>query len=270
MSGHDLADAAVQMSEAAAFEAAVEARVAARTRRLRRRVARLHSYGRSVSHDLRNPLSCARGFLELLKFDHHGALTMDARRLLDMLENSLEDLRQTMDDLELMSEVAGSKSRSARIDLVPIVADVNAALRRTHTTVRVQTTVPASIAVWADARLVRLVLQQLLANAWKFSARAEQPLVTIEHRRTPQGDIVSVIDNGVGFEASAARELFMPFRRLHANFDFGGRGAGLALAARAADRLGGWVWADTESSGACFRLFLPLRPADASPRADLD
>ena len=119
----------------------------------------------------------------------------------------------------------------------------------------------------ADLQLLRMVLHSLLANACKFGGTAAKPVhIQVGARGAAAGMLITVADQGIGFDAAEAQALFNPFQRLSGARAIEGSGTGLAKAARAAERLGGWIWADAAPGhGARFHLFLPGRPLGVGP-----
>ena len=244
----------------------LEAQVGARTRELQKTVRDLESFSHSVSHDLQNPLSGVRGFVELLQAKHGATLPADAARMLTLIGRSADHMQQVIHDLLALSRIQRMEPRPVSVDLAALCQPVLSAWREGHPGAAVTLALPPGLTVHADLQLLRVVFENLVGNALKYSARRAQPRVRVESRTCDGGLVVSVTDNGAGFDAAAAHQLFTPFRRLHGEREFEGTGIGLAIVAQAVERLGGWVWAEARpDEGARFHLFLPAASTRINP-----
>jgi PAS domain S-box-containing protein len=242
----------------AAANSELERRVAQRTRELQRMVHDLEGFNRMVSHDLQNPLNGVRGFAEMLQVKHGGALSADAGRMLGMIRRSADQMHHTIEELLSLSRIGNMQPRPVPADLAGLCTPMITSLRGKHPQREVQFQVQQSTPMHADLQLLRLAFLHLLDNAWKYTAKAAQATITVGARACAEGVVVTVQDNGVGFDAATAQGLFEPFKRLRGSSGFEGAGVGLAIVARAVDRLGGWVWAEGQvGQGARFHVFLP-------------
>ena len=164
---------------------------------------------------------------------------------------------QIIDDLLLLSRVARAEIRRERVDLTAVAREVDAALRAAEPARGVSFEVAEGLQVQADGRLVRLLLENLLGNAWKYTSRRAAAHVTLGSREDGGEPYFYVRDDGAGFDMAYAHKLFAAFSRLHGSSEFPGSGIGLATVARIVERHGGRVWAEGEvGRGATFSFTL--------------
>jgi signal transduction histidine kinase len=261
-SARDLAAREAVQAELARTNQTLELRVALRTAQLRETIEGLESFNRSVSHDLRGPLGGITGVSRLAREAlGRGDLTA-ADSLLAAISRQSEsstDLVTSLLQLARSAEGAVERSPVHTAALVREVADLLAGGTATSSqVVRIADGLPD---LRADPALVRQVFANLLANAIKFSGSAPQPRVDVGAERTPEGTVFYVKDNGIGFTEAQARELFVPFRRLHAE-RFEGHGIGLTIVRRIVERHGGRLWAEGRpGEGATFWFSFEQRPS---------
>ncbi len=222
----------------------LELRVALRTAQLRETIEGLESFNRSVSHDLRGPLGGITGVSRMAREAlGRGDLTA-ADSLLAAISRQSEsstDLVTSLLQLARSAEGAVERSPVHTVALVREVADLlTGASASAPQVVCIAADLPD---LQADPALVRQVFANLLANGIKFSGSAAQPRVEVGATRSPEGVVFHVRDNGVGFTEAQVRELFVPFRRLHAD-RFEGHGIGLTIVRRIVERHGGKLWAE--------------------------
>lgn len=243
----------------------LEKHVAERTLELRAANAELKSFTASIAHDLRGPLQGVIGFSELLLEDC--AEMLDEGRLdqLRMIRTAAWRMTELIDQLLSLASVTRQEIEREPVRLDVIAEEVISDLRRHQSDREVKTMVRKGMEERADPRLVRLVLENLIGNAWKYTARAEHPLIAFGSRAETDGSTLYYIhDNGVGFDPSQVKNLFKPFRRLHAEADFPGVGIGLAVVHRIVRRHGGKIWADAvPGDGATFYFTLAPGPGAA-------
>jgi len=219
-------------------------------RRVQRRTAQLESFNNeleafsySVSHDLRTPLRAIDGFSQILLDDYKDTLDEQGRLYLRRTKDASQRMGQLIDDLLNLSRMARSKMQQERVDLSALVNAVAEEFRRAQPERQVEVVVEEGLVVTGDERLLRVMLENLLGNAWKFTRC--QPRPRIEFGLTRYGDARAyfVGDNGVGFDMAYADKLFGAFQRLHTTSEFEGTGIGLATVQRIIHRHGGRVWA---------------------------
>jgi signal transduction histidine kinase len=162
-----------------------------------------------------------------------------------------------------LARVSRAEINLERIDLAALARGMVDDLAAKDPERRVELVVADPLVAVADRRLIRLLLENLLGNAWKFTARATSPRIEIGSRVDAGGDTVYFVrDNGAGFNMDYAAKLFRPFQRLHAEADFPGTGIGLATVHRIIERHGGRVWAEgVVGQGACISFTLPAGKA---------
>jgi len=245
----------------------LEMRVALRTAQLRETIEGLESFNRSVSHDLRGPLGGITGVARLAREALGQGDLSAADRLLAAIARQSESSTALVNSLlQLARSGEGAvERRTVHTDaLVREVADLLAGATATARVVAIEGQLPD---LQADPALVRQVFANLLANGIKFSGSAPQPRVEVGATRAPDGRTVfHVRDNGVGFTEDEGRELFVPFRRLHAD-RFEGHGIGLTIVRRIVDRHGGRVWAEGRpGEGATFFFSFDEQASNAERR----
>lgn len=210
-----------------------------------------------VSHDLRAPLRSIAGYCQILQEDAGPSLDEQHRQFLTRMQLATQKLGKQIDGLLELS-------RLARADIQPRALDVSELAHEVAD--RLQTLRPEAVFEIApgikavgDVRLVTAMLEQLLGNALKFTARQATPRIEISATTNNDRCIVRIRDNGVGFDMRYAEKLFSPFQRMHGENDFPGLGMGLALVQRMQSRQSGRVWAEAEpGNGATFYFDLPV------------
>jgi light-regulated signal transduction histidine kinase (bacteriophytochrome) len=233
---------------------------AAMTRALAQKDAELISLNYAISHDLRAPLRAIDGFSRILVEECAGTLDPKHASYLERISAAAGELGVFIEDLLQLSRVGRAELRKGRVDLSDLARRLIGDLQN-RSDRQVDVDVQAELAVYADRRLMRVALEHLIGNSWKFTAQA-QP-ARIEVRSAPQGGetVIVVRDNGVGFDQARAGKLFQPFQRLHTKAEFEGAGIGLAVVHKIVDRHGGRVWAEGRTGqGASFFFTLPPGP----------
>jgi light-regulated signal transduction histidine kinase (bacteriophytochrome) len=218
----------------------------------------LESFSYSVSHDLRAPLRSIDGFSQAIVEDAGPTLDEESRGHLDRIRNATRRMGQLIDDLLALSRVTRAEMTHERVDLSDIAAQIVADLKRLAPGRLVDVTIAPGLTAAGDPQLVRLAMQNLIENAWKFTGR--RPHATIDVGSTKDDDGTQafyVRDNGAGYDPNFAGKLFGPFQRLHQLSEFPGTGIGLATVKRIVHRHGGHVWAEGRiDGGACFYFTL--------------
>jgi light-regulated signal transduction histidine kinase (bacteriophytochrome) len=213
----------------------------------------LEAFAYSVSHDLRAPLRSIDGFSLALVEDCGDKLNDEERDHLARIRAATQRMGMLIDDLLNLSRVSRSELRIGKADLTALARDVVAELRQQEPQRRVEVRIAEGLKVEGDARLMRLVLQNLLGNAWKFTSKVENARIEFGSEQNGDGTAYFVRDNGAGFDMKYADKLFGAFQRLHSASEFPGTGIGLATVQRILHRHGGHVWATSElGKGATF------------------
>ncbi len=236
----------------------LEERVRARTASLEEANLELESFAYSVAHDLRAPLRAMDGFGQILLEEQSDRLDDEGRRLLGRVREGARRMGHLVDDLLRLSRVSRAEMTWEDVDLSAVAKEIGAELAEAEPGRRVVLTVAPGIGVRGDHALIRILVENLLRNAWKFTARLAEAHVEVGRAAAgPHGAIV-FRDDGVGFDPAHAGQLFRPFHRLHRPDEFEGTGIGLAVVDRIARRHGGWVAAEgSPGRGATFTLCLP-------------
>jgi two-component system NtrC family sensor kinase len=250
----------LEATEARAARELAETR-AALVDELERKNRELESFSYSVSHDLRAPLRSIDGFSQALVEDYADKLDQSGQDYLRRLRAAARRMSELIDDLLQLSRVGRAELHRERVDLSALSRKVVADLERQRPGGRTEVIIQSGMAVDADARLVRIVLENLLGNAWKFTAKVPEPKIEVAKSEVAGSDTFFVRDNGPGFDMRYADKLFRPFQRLHSEEEFPGTGIGLATTQRIIERHGGKIWVEaTPNQGATF--FFTLSPAN--------
>ena len=235
----------------------LEHRVAQRTAQLSASNKELEAFAYSVSHDLRAPLRAIEGFSQALVAEYRHQLDDEARDYLDRSSAAARRMSHLIDDLLALSRISRQTMTTKLIDLSGIARSVVAELREREPARNVAFDLAEGLAAEGDPGLVRILLTNLIDNAWKFTAKVENArigLCSTERNGTP---VYCVEDNGAGFDMRYATKLFSPFHRLHKADQFPGLGIGLATVQRIVARHGGEVWAEAAvNQGATFYFTL--------------
>jgi two-component system sensor histidine kinase/response regulator len=245
----------LQESEQGAHELA-DAR-AELVRDLEHKNRELESFSYAVSHDLRAPLRRIESFGRAIQESQGERLDDDGRRYLERIRDASRQMSLLIDDVLYLSRVTRAETREHEVDLSALVTLLLDRMREAEPGRSVEVRVRPGITVTGDGQLLRIAIQNLLENAWKFSAR--QAVARIEFGMTNVGGEPTyfVRDNGVGFDMAYADRLFGPFQRLHLASEFPGSGIGLATVQRIIHRHGGRVWAEGMlEQGATFHFTL--------------
>jgi PAS domain S-box-containing protein len=241
-----------------------EARIRALNDDLEQRIAdlaalnrELEAFSYSVSHDLRAPLRSIDGFSQALLEDYADKLDDDGRDYLRRVRAATQRMGALIDDLLTLSRVTRREMRREAVDLSGLAQAIAEQLVRTDAGRDVRFTIAPGLRAQGDPHLLRVALENLLGNAWKFTSTRSQ--ARIEFGTTLDGGqtVYFVRDNGVGFDMAYSSKLFGAFQRLHRSSDFPGTGIGLATVQRIITRHGGRVWAEAEvNEGATFSFTL--------------
>ena len=204
----------------------------------------LEAFAYSVSHDLRTPLRSIDGFSQALLEDYADNLDELGRDYLQRVRGASQRMGQLIDDLLDLSRTARREFRRAPVDLSTLAHLVYEGLRRSDPDRQVEFAGAPGLSASGDIGLLRIVLDNLLGNAWKFTAK--RPHAQIEFGATVASGVTTyfVRDNGAGFDMAYADKLFAPFQRLHGMTEFPGTGIGLATVSRIVHRHGGRIWAE--------------------------
>lgn len=264
----------------------------------------LESFSYSVSHDLRTPLRAMSGFAELLEAGYADVLDERALHYVRRIREASVMMGQLINDLLRLAQVSRTPLEKSRLDLSAMLVRIGTALAERNPGRTVRFSVQEGMMTWGDSRLIEIAMGNLLENAWKYTSRTDEAVISVsaeyspvtesgrevvispgndagingindevsETQNVPQDRMLSAIfsvkDNGVGFDMAYADKLFKPFQRLHRSADFPGTGIGLVIVQRIIQRHGGWVKAQAqEGKGAVFSFQLASpETADYSER----
>ena len=215
------------------------------------------SFSFTVSHDLRAPIRVVEGFTKIVKEDYGRLLDRVGNDHLDRVLGAAARMNNMIDALLALSKLSSQPLARQPVNLSQLATYVADDLRRQWPDRDVKITIEPGMLVQGDPTLLRVVIENLLGNAWKYSAKAAQPQIGFERSPGP-ADGFSVRDNGAGFDMRFADRLFGVFQRLHSANDFPGTGIGLASVRRIVRRHGGEIWGEAEvNRGASFHFSLP-------------
>lgn len=241
----------VEKSEARyrALAESLEQQVETRTRELQNLNEELQAFTYSVSHDLRAPLRAVDGFSSILLEDHGDKLDESAQEFIGRIRRAVRRMNQLIQSLLDLSRATRVELKIQSVPISKLAASVIEGLEQANPERKVEALIQPGLTVQGDSNLIRIVLENLLSNAWKFSSRQE--MARIEFGAASNGGLPEffVRDNGSGFDPAYAGRLFKPFQRLHSEAEFEGNGIGLATAQRIVRRHGGAIRAESNNGG---------------------
>uniref|UniRef100_UPI00263520FA sensor histidine kinase n=1 Tax=Acaryochloris sp. IP29b_bin.148 TaxID=2969218 RepID=UPI00263520FA len=218
----------------------------------------LEAFAYSVSHDLRAPLRAIDGFSRALLEDYEDLFDAEAKDYFDRIRKNVAQMSQLIDDLLNLSRVSRSKIQYEMVNLSNITYEVLEQLQLSEPERQVEIQLEPDVSVYADATLMRVILTNLLQNAWKFTSYHSMAHIEFGVREEENQPTYFIRDDGAGFDMTYAQKLFGVFQRLHSVQDFPGTGIGLASVQRAIRRHGGTIWAEAAiEQGATFYFTIP-------------
>lgn len=237
--------------------AELEQRVAELTEQSAAARRELEALSYAVSHDLRAPLRSLSGFSQALAELPADALDPKAAHYLERIQQASRKLSTLIDALLTLSRIARADMQLRSLDFTQVCNEAATTVRSRYPNRNVELGIAPGMRAFGDSRMLRTAMENLLDNAWKFTAQRNDAKVSV----TQEGNAYVIRDNGAGFDMAYAEKLFRPFQRMHAETQFPGIGAGLAAVQRIAARHGGRVWADAKpEQGATLHLSLPGTP----------
>jgi signal transduction histidine kinase len=235
----------------------LEVRVKERTQALSAANRELEAYSYSIAHDLRQPLRAIDGFSLLLLEDYYDQLDDEGKDYINRVREAAQRMGRLIDDILELSKITRSEIALREVNLSAEAGDILKHLKDAHPERKVKTEVQSGLLAEGDPSLIRVALENLLGNAWKYSAEVPEASIEFGAERIGNCLVYHVSDNGIGFDESYSDKLFRPFERLHNDERFKGTGIGLATVARAVKRMGGDVWATSSpGQGAVFYFTL--------------
>lgn len=235
-----------------------EALVRERTLQLEATNTELEAFSYSVSHDLRAPLRAIDGFSQLLLEDCAAQLNDDGKDYLDRVRSAAQHMGQLIDDMIELARVTRAPMQARDVDLTTMAREIVAHLREVEPARQVQVDIADGLRGLGDPRLLRVALENLLGNAWKYTGKSAAAHISFDAQQKINETVFRIRDNGAGFDMKFASRMFSAFQRMHRKDEFEGTGIGLATVARIVRRLGGRIWAEAEpNKGAVFYFTLP-------------
>jgi signal transduction histidine kinase len=272
-----LADSASIAMEAVDVFANLEKRVAERTAELKRRTTELEVLNReleafsySVAHDLRAPLITIDGFTQVLAETLRDRLDESDRGHLRHIQTSVSRMHKLIEDLLGLSKIVRAPMLSAAVDLTAMAREIAQNLKHAAPDRRGEFVIASDLTAEGDTGLLRIALENLLGNAWKFTSKRPHALIEMGVMTGNSGERVYFVrDNGAGFDTRYAGKLFGPFQRCHTQSEFPGTGIGLATVQRIVHRHGGTIWTEAQiDRGATF--YFTLTPPSAAEGPTID
>ncbi len=222
----------------------LEQRVAERTAQLENANRELEAFAYSVSHDLRAPLRAVDGFSQALLEDYAGQLPVEAQKLLQRVRSAAQRMAALIDDLLNLSRVSRAPLQPEPVDLSAMAREIAQELQQTRPAQAADWLISPGLAAHGDPRLLRIMMENLLNNAWKFTSKRDKAVIEFGAVHKDGKPAFFVRDNGAGFDMAYAQKLFGAFQRLHSISEYPGTGIGLATVQRIIHRHGGRVWAE--------------------------
>lgn len=221
----------------------LEKRVAERTLELQESYQELEAFSYSVAHDLRSPLRVIDGFSRIILKDHKGTLDAAGQDYFQRIQGSANRMSQLIDALLTLSNVMRTGITREEVDMSAAAAMIAEEFERSEPGRKASFAIAGGLKAKGDPSLLRLVLENLIGNAWKFTSKQEEARIEVGSQMEAGRTVFFVRDNGAGFDMQYADRLFNPFQRLHAETEFPGTGIGLATVQRVIQRHGGRIWA---------------------------
>ncbi|HZV81674.1 MAG TPA: PAS domain S-box protein [Geobacteraceae bacterium] len=240
------------------LNAELEDRVRLRTAALETANQEMEAFSYSVSHDLRAPLRHLDGYCSVLREEYSARFDDKGRGYLDRIGAAVRKMDQLINDMLQLAQVSRQGIDKSVVDLSGLAVEILEDLRQSQPQRSLSGMVAPGIEVLGDPNLLRLVMENLISNAWKYTGKTADAVIEFGMTRQEDQPVYFVRDNGVGFDMTYAGKLFGPFQRLHASEEFEGTGIGLATVKRIIQRHGGRIWAEgKENRGAVFYFTLP-------------
>ena len=227
-----------------ALNAGLEERVRERTAALESANLEMEAFSYSVSHDLRAPLRSIDGFSKLLLEKHLDRLDPQGQNYLSRVRAAAQRMGRLIDDLLRLSRIGRAQMQEEAVNLSALAEDVVRDIRSREPRRRVLVEIEPNLVATGDAALLRIMLENLLDNSWKFTGKQKHPRIQVGAEAVDGERVFHVRDNGAGFSMDYADKLFAPFSRLHSEREFAGTGIGLAIAHRIVVRHAGRIWAE--------------------------
>jgi len=224
----------------------LELRVAQRTNQLEEANKELEAFSYSVSHDLRAPLRSVDGFSLALLEDYYDKIDDQGKNYLHRVRSATQRMAQLIDDMLNLSRLSRTEMIVQQVNLSEIFREITLSIHETQPKRQVEFIIQEGIKAQGDSRLLRIVLENLLGNAWKFTSKHPTARIEFNMKQEKEGIVYFIRDDGAGFNMEYAKKLFGAFQRLHSTAEFPGTGIGLATVQRIIHRHSGKIWAESE------------------------
>jgi PAS domain S-box-containing protein len=245
-------------AELAAYRTHLEEIVDERTSELRAKNRELEAFSYSIAHDLRAPLRSITSFSQILQEDAREKLNQEESQHLARIIKAGNRMADLIDDILDLARIGRSQLMRVEVDLSAMVEKIAGNLHVQNPERQVRWEIQSQLKARGDSQLLRLMMDNLIGNAWKYSSKNEQAVISFGAIDQQGKRVYFVRDNGVGFDMQYAEQLFGVFQRLHSDEEFEGTGIGLATVQRIIQRHGGTIWAEAvEGEGATFFFILP-------------
>ncbi|MEJ2181498.1 MAG: ATP-binding protein, partial [Gammaproteobacteria bacterium] len=252
----DITDRKQSQEELEAYKQQLEDMVYERTAALEASNKELESYSYSIAHDLRSPLRSLVSFSQIIAEDAAPKLNHEELDALDRIISAGKHMAELIDDILELSKITRQEIKLTTINITAIAQEIANNLTELNSGIVIEWNIQDNMFEHGDVQLLRLMMQNLIDNALKFTSNTKNPKIEIGQRTKDNTNIYYVRDNGVGFDMQYKEKVFMPFQRLHAN-EFDGTGIGLATVQRIVQRHGGHIWAEANpDNGATFYFTL--------------
>ncbi|KPJ95590.1 MAG: hypothetical protein AMJ53_02500, partial [Gammaproteobacteria bacterium SG8_11] len=239
--------------------------IAERTRELEASNRELESYSYSIAHDLRAPLRSIVGFTQIILEDASHKLDDTELNYLNKTIGAGKRMGTLIDEILELARLSRIPITTQKVNLSTLASEVIDTLKTNDSQRCVSVVVESGLEAEADPQLVRLCIENLLGNSWKYTKRRPQAIIEVGLYRADTPNTFYVKDNGAGFDMQYVDKLFLPFHRLHNDSEFEGTGVGLATVQRIIERHGGSIWAEAEvGKGATFYFTLQSGPNNGS------
>jgi PAS domain S-box-containing protein len=216
------------------------------------------SFGYTASHDLKAPIRAILGYSDLLMKEYNKKLDDEGNGFVQQIHKAGLTMNEMLDDMLVLTGISRKPLEYERVNLSEIVLETMNTLRLQEPDRKLELKVKPEMMVIADRGVIRLIAQNLLQNAWKYTKKTADALVEVGNFQNNEGEMVFFVkDNGLGFDQSYAEHIFEPFKRAHKNSTYEGMGIGLSIVRRAVEHHDGRVWVEAEpGKGACFYFTL--------------
>ena len=235
----------------------LEEQVSIRTRELETMNKELRSYSHSLAHDLRTPVRAVMSFSQILYDDLKDVLTVEQVYDFNRIINASDRMHTLIDDILNLARITRSELQLTNVDITELATQITHDLNAAYPDHQVACEIEKELVTEGDTTLIRILLDNLLSNAWKFSQQSESPHIKVGKKIEGTKTIFYVSDNGSGFEPEYKEKIFQPLQRLHRHDEIPGSGVGLAIVDRVIERHHGHIWVEsTPQKGATFYFTL--------------